>query len=541
MRKTFHVYILALILTTIGACIFYYKVTQLEFPLVPDTRYESWYIETNINFTPKISYRDTNKPVTITLKLPVGSEHLAVVDDTFIADGFGREVNREVSRDKTQHNRLGILTKRNSRAQETILHRAIIYKLDSPVESRTRNNVLPEADTRYAPVKRDDLTSPPDAAFFVALDSLISEAKSRSASKTSFAREIYRLAKQNEDSRINVIAAALKIPNETQNIANFLLNTSGTAARIVHGLELVDQKRYARFTKWVEFHDDRTWRAFDPNSGRLGLEKTYLPWWYGDDTSFLSAEGISKSNFAITIRRNTDNSLTRAMWKTEQVADILLTFSFFNLSLQSQLVLKILLLIPIGGLIISLLRQVIGFKTFGTFMPVLIALAFRDLGLASGLLFFGIIITIGLLIRGYFDRLELLMVPRLSAVLTIVVLAIGFLEVMGNAYGIGATVSLSLFPIVIMTMVVERMSLLWEEFGANEALKTGFYSVLSAVLCYVVISPPIVGHLVFVFPELLLIVLAANLMLGRYNGYKLMEYFRFKSLEREIRRNGNHP
>jgi hypothetical protein len=537
MRKTFHVYILALILTTIGACIFYYKVTQLEFPLVPDTRYESWYIETNINFTPKISYRDTNKPVTITLKLPVGSEHLAVVDDTFIADGFGREV----SRDNTQHNRLGILTKRNSRAQETILHRAIIYKLDSPAESRTRNNVLPEADTRYAPVKRDDLTSPPDAAFFVALDSLISEAKSRSASKTSFAREIYRLAKQSGDSRINVIASELKIPNETQNIANFLLNTSGTAARIVHGLELVDQKRYARFTKWVEFHDDRTWRAFDPNSGKLGLESIYLPWWYGDDTGFLSAEGVSKSNFSITIRRNTDNSLTRAMWKTEQAADILLTFSFFNLSLQSQLVLKILLLIPIGGLIISFLRQVIGLKTFGTFMPVLIALAFRDLGLASGLLFFGIIITIGLLIRGYFDRLELLMVPRLSAVLTIVVLAIGFLEVMGNAYGIGATVSLSLFPIVIMTMVVERMSLLWEEFGANEALKTGFYSALSAVLCYVVISPPIVGHLVFVFPELLLIVLAANLMLGRYNGYKLMEYFRFKSLEREIRRNGNHP
>ena len=40
----------------------------------------------------------------------------------------------------------------------------------------------------------------------------------------------------------------------------------------------------------------------------------------------------------------------------------------------------------------------------------------------------------------------------------------------------------------------------------------------------------IAKHLVFVFPELLLLVLAATLLLGRYTGYRLVELRRFRML-----------
>jgi hypothetical protein len=39
-----------------------------------------------------------------------------------------------------------------------------------------------------------------------------------------------------------------------------------------------------------------------------------------------------------------------------------------------------------------------------------------------------------------------------------------------------------------------------------------------------------VKHLVFVFPEVLLLVLATTLLIGRYTGYRLMELFRFREL-----------
>jgi len=42
-----------------------------------------------------------------------------------------------------------------------------------------------------------------------------------------------------------------------------------------------------------------------------------------------------------------------------------------------------------------------------------------------------------------------------------------------------------------------------------------------------------VEYMVFVFPETLLLILAATLLLGRYSGYRLLELVRFKALGSE--------
>jgi hypothetical protein len=55
-------------------------------------------------------------------------------------------------------------------------------------------------------------------------------------------------------------------------------------------------------------------------------------------------------------------------------------------------------------------------------------------------------------------------------------------------------------------------------------------SFFVAVLCYLVMNLGLVKHWVFVFPECLLLVLAATLALGRYSGYRLVELPRFKVL-----------
>jgi len=85
---------------------------------------------------------------------------------------------------------------------------------------------------------------------------------------------------------------------------------------------------------------------------------------------------------------------------------------------------------------------------------------------------------------------------------------------------------------VIMTMTIERMTLVWEERGAGEALQQALGSVAVGVMCYLVMNLRIVEHLFFVFPELLLTVLAVTLLFGRYSGYRLTELYRFRVLAR---------
>jgi hypothetical protein len=74
------------------------------------------------------------------------------------------------------------------------------------------------------------------------------------------------------------------------------------------------------------------------------------------------------------------------------------------------------------------------------------------------------------------------------------------------------------------------MSVVWEERGPTEAVQQGIGSLIVAMLCYAVMDLDIIKHLVFVFPELLLLVLAATLLLGRYTGYRLLELYRFRRL-----------
>jgi hypothetical protein len=90
--------------------------------------------------------------------------------------------------------------------------------------------------------------------------------------------------------------------------------------------------------------------------------------------------------------------------------------------------------------------------------------------------------------------------------------------------------SVGLFPMVILTMTIERMSIVWEERGPTEAIQQGLGSLLVAALCFSVMDLEILKHLFFVFPELLLWLLAITLLLGRYSGYRLLELLRFKTL-----------
>ncbi|MEZ5504602.1 MAG: 7TM domain-containing protein [Gammaproteobacteria bacterium] len=51
-------------------------------------------------------------------------------------------------------------------------------------------------------------------------------------------------------------------------------------------------------------------------------------------------------------------------------------FSLFALPVQTQNVYRIILMVPLGALVIVVLRNLIGLATFRTFMPILVAMAF---------------------------------------------------------------------------------------------------------------------------------------------------------------------
>jgi hypothetical protein len=180
-------------------------------------------------------------------------------------------------------------------------------------------------------------------------------------------------------------------------------------------------------------------------------------------------------------------------------------------------------------------------KSFGTFMPVLVALAFAHTDLMSGVILFTLVVTLGLLARFLMEKMKLLLVPRLTAVLILVILLMCAVSVVSHQLNVEVGLSIALFPMVIMTMTIERLSIAWDERGAMYAVKQGVGSLVVSIICYFAMSWAPLKHLIFVFPELLLVLFAMTLLLGRYSGYRLMELFRFGPLARDTATRAEQP
>ena len=103
------------------------------------------------------------------------------------------------------------------------------------------------------------------------------------------------------------------------------------------------------------------------------------------------------------------------------------------------------------------------------------------------------------------------------------------MSVVSYQLGIDAGIKITLFPMIIIAWTLERMSLIWEEEGKRNAITQVAGSVFVAVCAYHFMKVSQIQYWAFYFPEMLLILLAGILLIGRYTGYRLSELIRFKS------------
>ena len=498
------VLLIALLLAAIGTSVFIYKWRVLGFPLQPDTQTQVWTVEATVDFEAGPG------PIKADLYIPGLTPGFAILEENFLSRGFGFTPIYVSGGRQVQWAR------RRANGHQTLYYRVVVYKDSTQIESDTT--------PPFPPIPR--LGEP----FNTAMEELVEDVGNKSADPASFTVELLkRLSGPGVDQNVELLLGPAWTPADVARTATTLLAAARIPARTIHGIYLQERQRTAPVVPWLEIHDGTRWLYFDPLTGRQGLPDNFLLWWRGDDP-LLNIDGGSDVEARISVQTNVTSPITVASQRAEDRRSLTAKISLFSLPIQTQSVYSVLLLIPFGALIMVLLRNVIGMQSFGTFMPVLIALAFRETQLVWGVFLFSSLVTLGLLFRIYLEHLRLLLVPRLGAVLIIVVMLMLTISVISYQLGFETGLSLALFPMVILTMTIERMSVVWEERGSKEAIQQGLWSLVAAAICYTIMDLDLIKHLVFVFPEILLLVLAATLLIGRYTGYRLMELFRFREL-----------
>jgi len=282
--------------------------------------------------------------------------------------------------------------------------------------------------------------------------------------------------------------------------------------------------------QWISVWTGKKWEHLQAETGDLYPESVrLLPLMVGD-APLVSISGGKLQEVRWSLSKQRLSQWRSHFERIQRSTRFLDRWSLFSIPKEFQEIFRILLLVPIGVLMISVLRNIVGFPTFGIFMPVLMALAFRSTGLAYGLGIFAGVVLIGYLLRRGIDRLRLLLVPRLSFLITFVILAFTVFALIGSKFGVREFMAIGLLPFVILSMTIERFFILIEESGPLQALKTAAGSASVAAITYKIIQIDPLQLTFFVYPELLFAIMGLLLLLGNYSGYRLSEILRFKIL-----------
>lgn len=317
----------------------------------------------------------------------------------------------------------------------------------------------------------------------------------------------------------------------------YILRHNKIPTKVVAGLWLnkikKDKKRKSlKIYYWNEVYIKGKWIAFCTTNGFFAsLSKNYVPLFEQKDSisDFLNDKDSKIKIFAKKMMSR-EFQVSEYQNRLKKQNSAYLMFSLYFLPLRIQFIFKVLLLIPIGAILLAFCRNIIGIKTFGIFMPILLALFFKETNFIFGISFFVLLVGLGYLEKYLLDKIYLLAVPRLSILLTLVVIFITIFAIFNDQSKLFSNFTPVLFPIVITTIFIERFSIMMMEEGPKNTVFVLLGTFFISLISYWVLSIQILQDFIFTYPETLFAVIGILILIGKYNSYRLTELFRFKEI-----------
>ncbi len=190
----------------------------------------------------------------------------------------------------------------------------------------------------------------------------------------------------------------------------------------------------------------------------------------------------------------------------------------------------LILMLPVIATIIAFARQAIGIKAFGLITPAMTTVSFLVMGLRYGLIVFTVVLLSGTVTRSVLRKLRLLYLPRMALVLTSVSFSLLLLLSLGVTGDRSSILSFSIFPALILTILAEEFIAAQFRLGLRTALTVTAWTLALATACYLLVNSEIFRALILSYPEITLLAIPLNLILGKWSGLRLSEYFRFRHL-----------
>lgn len=194
------------------------------------------------------------------------------------------------------------------------------------------------------------------------------------------------------------------------------------------------------------------------------------------------------------------------------------------------------LVLSLWTLLISILRQIVGFSIFGIYSPLLFAVSMSILGVPFSLTLLAIGLIAKLLIRLFTKKIYLLHNAKTSLLILLYFFLMLIIFWLNNIFWFNLinislfTNGFIIFPMIFIILVSDKVFNEWFKlFSAWRRVAFAEFLIVSFVV-YGLFYRTWLKHLLLAFPELLILIFLLNIAVGRFTGLQLLEYFRFMPL-----------
>ncbi|WP_285712184.1 7TM domain-containing protein [Erythrobacter oryzae] len=193
---------------------------------------------------------------------------------------------------------------------------------------------------------------------------------------------------------------------------------------------------------------------------------------------------------------------------------------------------NLLMVLPLGAFLVVLARSFIGLKAFGLFTPMLIALAFLQIGPVLGPVVLCSSVLAGMIVTPTLLKLRMTRVGFLGVLISLIVLVL-----VGLQQALDTQLQVDAFPVIVCALCVERWWKQWGKDGAKPAAKMALNTFVLALMIEFVMVSDFAMALIEWSPLLMPATTGiAIAILGRYRGLRLSEIGRFAPIWLERRR-----
>ena len=188
----------------------------------------------------------------------------------------------------------------------------------------------------------------------------------------------------------------------------------------------------------------------------------------------------------------------------------------------------LIMLLPLLATIVVIFRYIIGLSGIGLLVPIALSITLLATGFTTGFIILSVILISSYLSRLIFKRIRIMQMPKIVLSMFVVsVLIIAALTICA-AFGIFDVRNLSIFPILLFILLSDRIVALFLERPIQETLATTGVTLVLGILGFTLLSWGALRSFILLYPELILLLIPLNIIIGRYFGLRVTEYIKFR-------------